>query len=76
MVGYYKDLNFDKNQRSLEGSEQRSDLTPPRFSSASLLTCGEQTEVGSGEAGTWVRKCDNPGKEDWWPGPRRQWWRW
>lgn len=30
MAGYHEDFNFDEDQRPLEGSEQRSDLTWPR----------------------------------------------
>ena len=56
MIGCYKDFNFDKDQRSLKGSEGRSDLTQPRFSSATLLMCGEQTEVGTGEVGMQVQR--------------------
>ena len=34
VVDCYKDFNFDNDQRSLRSSEQRTDLTQSRFSSA------------------------------------------
>lgn len=34
VVGCYKDFSFDNDQRSLKSSEQKIDLTQPRFRSA------------------------------------------